>query len=84
MLDKNQYEKLAEANAKAFQGLNPKITMFNTGPSDSNANPINDIFKMLPMGLMYLQDQLGLKTSEKPAPTNDSKALTTVPETTKE
>lgn len=82
MLDKNQYELLAKANAEAFQGLNPKITMFNTGPSNSDSNPIADIFKMLPMGLMYLNDQLGLKNGESKDQTPEAmknKALMIIP-----
>jgi flotillin len=67
MMENKQYEILAHANADAFKGLSPKITMFNTGPSSADTNPISDIFKMLPMGFMYLNDQLGLtKLNEKP------------------
>ena len=33
MLKENTYEKLALANAKAIQGLQPKITVWNTGKS---------------------------------------------------
>ena len=69
MLEKGQYEKIAEANAKAFNGLNPKITMFNANSESSNSNPIGDIFKMLPMYLMTLNEQLGFsKTNEKTLP----------------
>ena len=66
MMDKGQYQILAEANAKAFQGLNPKITMFNNSTASSNteSDPIKDIFKMLPMGFMYLNDQLGFNKNE--------------------
>lgn len=31
MLQDHTYEKLARANAQAIQGLNPKITVWNTG-----------------------------------------------------
>ncbi len=31
MLNNNTYEELARANAQAIQGLNPKITVWNTG-----------------------------------------------------
>jgi hypothetical protein len=33
MLESGTYEKLAEANGLAINGLQPKITMWNTGKS---------------------------------------------------
>lgn len=56
MIENHLYEKIAEENAKAFQGLKPKITMISTGKDD---NPVGDIFKMgLPIALGYLNNQL--------------------------
>lgn len=62
MLEKDQYRVLAEANAKAIQGLNPKITTYNL--NGTNADPITDIFKMIPPLVDTLKDQMGVKKSE--------------------
>lgn len=35
MLENNTYERLATVNAKAIQGLNPKITVWNTGSGNA-------------------------------------------------
>lgn len=64
MLEKNTYEKLAQANAKAINGLQPKITVWNTGEnasgSDSTA-PIRNILQTLPPLLSTIDDQTGIK-----------------------
>ena len=36
MLQDNTYEKLARANAAAIHGLQPKISVWNTGPTSSS------------------------------------------------
>lgn len=62
MLQNNTYEKLANANAKAIQGLQPKINVWNTGASgeaDASA-PIRNIFQSLPPLLSTIQDQTGM------------------------
>ncbi len=42
MLEKDQFTKLADSSAKAIQGLNPKITIWNTDGKD----PYNNISKL--------------------------------------
>jgi flotillin len=44
-LDKELFKKLAEENAKAVQGLNPKINVWNTG--SSTADPMNPILNVV-------------------------------------
>ncbi len=62
MLDKEVYPKLAEANARAIQGLQPKITSWTTSGSDgSTGNPIGDIMKSLPPLVQTIHDQTGIK-----------------------
>ena len=72
MLENNTYEKLATANAKAIQGLQPKITSWNTGggggggdaatggPLDSSTAPIRNILQSLPPLLTTIHDQTGV------------------------
>jgi flotillin len=64
MLNTNTYEKLAATNAKAIQGLNPKITVWNTGAEASTADSggaIRNLFQSLPPLLSTIQDQTGMK-----------------------
>lgn len=63
MIDKGVYSKLAEQNAKAIQGLAPKISVWNTGNS-SNTDPLStvrNIFQVLPPMLDTIKDQTGIK-----------------------
>jgi flotillin len=49
MIEKNVYEKLAESNAKAIQGLNPKITVWTHDPNQA-MNTIQNLSKaVIPM-----------------------------------
>ena len=65
MLQSNTYEKLAKANATAINGLQPKITVWNTGntgegtSSDSTA-PIRNLLQSLPPLLSTINDQTGI------------------------
>lgn len=62
MLQNNTYEKLAKANAAAINGLQPKITVWNTGEgaaSDSTA-PIRNLLQSLPPLLSTINDQTGI------------------------
>ena len=63
MLQSNTYEKLALANAKAINGLQPKITVWNTGEgvggTDSTA-PIRNLMQSLPPLLSTINDQTGM------------------------
>lgn len=67
MLQDKTYEKLAMANAQAIQGLQPKITVWNTGSqgsgddaaADSTA-PIRNLFQSLPPLFSTINDQTGI------------------------
>lgn len=64
MLRNNTYEKLAKANAQAINGLQPKITVWNTGDnagssSDASA-PIRNILQSLPPLLSTINEQTGI------------------------
>lgn len=62
MLDNQLYEKLADSNARAVQGLKPNITMFSTGTPSQSENPVNDLIKMgMPIALSYLNNQVNIK-----------------------
>ena len=65
MIKDNTYEKLALANAKAIQGLQPKITVWNTGSEAGDAtsggiSAIKNIMQSLPPLLSTIQDQTGI------------------------
>lgn len=67
MLEKNLYQDLAATNAQAIQGLNPKITIWNTtsdGKDSTVTKPIADIMKMLPPLLTTINDQTGIKPAD--------------------
>nr|POE48016.1 flotillin-like protein 2 [Quercus suber] len=64
MLQHGTYEKLADSNAKAIQGLQPKINVWNTGSGAGEADsmaPIRNLFQSLPPLLSTIQDQTGLQ-----------------------
>jgi flotillin len=62
MVERGVYQQLAKENANAIQGLNPNITVWNTGSESSNgsANPIANIFQSLPPLLSTIQQQTGI------------------------
>ncbi|KAI1612104.1 flotillin, variant [Exophiala viscosa] len=66
MIKDNTYEKLALANAKAIQGLQPKITVWNTGSeagevaTSGGISAIKNIMQSLPPLLSTIQDQTGI------------------------
>ncbi|PNS14292.1 hypothetical protein CAC42_6805 [Sphaceloma murrayae] len=63
MLQNGTYERLAQANATAIQGLQPKISVWNTG-NDSGADsmaPIRDLVRCLPPMLSTVQEQTGIR-----------------------
>lgn len=67
MLEKGTYERLAKTNAEAVHGMQPKITVWNTGPDAANGNftkPISDIMRSLPPLLTTIHDQTGMKPAE--------------------
>lgn len=67
MLQNNTYEKLAQANAKAIQGLQPKINVWNTGAAGGDGAvadptaPIRNLFQSLPPLLSTIHDQTGMQ-----------------------
>ena len=67
MLQNNTYEKLARQNAAAVQGLQPKITVWNTGDGagssnggDAMAGSIRNLFQSLPPLLSTINEQTGI------------------------
>jgi len=62
MIEKELYPKLAEASAQAIQGLNPKITIWNTGSDGTNNtfDSISGIAKSIPPIIQTIEEQTGL------------------------
>jgi flotillin len=62
MMQNGTYEKLAHANAQAINGLQPKITTWNTGNGNigDSAAPIRNIMQNLPPLLSTIQEQTGI------------------------
>ena len=64
MLQDGTYEKLANANATAIRGLEPKITVWNTGDGGSGSNDgmgaIRNIMQALPPLFSTINDQTGI------------------------
>lgn len=86
MMDKGLYETLSNANAKAIQGLNPKITIWNTS-SDGNSGyskSIADVLKSIPPLMTTIHDQTGIQPPSwlGQLPTPDGTAAPTTPATT--
>ncbi|EJT79376.1 flotillin domain-containing protein [Gaeumannomyces tritici R3-111a-1] len=65
MIEKGTFVELANANASAVQGLQPKISVWNTGPSagDGSAGGVDamrNVYQMLPPLMTTIQDQTGI------------------------
>lgn len=62
MMEKGVFRELAQENAKAIQGLQPNITVWNTGDGGSSdpGKAIRDIFQVLPPLLGTIKDQTGI------------------------
>ena len=66
MLQNNVHEKLALANAKAVQGLNPKFTIWNTGSTGGEGGAgdpmasIRNVMQNLPPLLSTINEQTGI------------------------
>ena len=58
MLEKGVYEKLADANAKAIQGLNPKITVWTHDPKQS-LDVVQNLSKSVVPLLDTIKEQTG-------------------------
>ena len=67
MLERNTHEKLALANAKAINGLQPKITVWNTGDQNGSGSgvegvgAIKNIMQSLPPLLSTINEQTGIQ-----------------------
>lgn len=69
MLTNGTYEKLAHANAAAINGLQPKITVWNTNDggagssnsSDNGLGAIRNIMQALPPMLSTINEQTGMQ-----------------------
>jgi len=63
MVDRGIYQQLAEQNAAAIQGLNPKISIWTTGQGGSDgdaASSLQNIMKMVPPLVETIETQTGL------------------------
>lgn len=61
MMQNNTYEKLALANAKAIQGLQPKISHWSNGDGgNTNASPLKNLMQSLPPLLSTIHEQTGI------------------------
>ncbi|KAL8994985.1 MAG: hypothetical protein Q9169_005184 [Polycauliona sp. 2 TL-2023] len=65
MLQNNTHEKLANANAKAIHGLQPKITVWNTGENKGGdggdaMKPVRNLLQGLPPLLSTIHEQTGI------------------------
>jgi flotillin len=66
MVERNMYQDLAESNAKALQGLSPKISLWNTGGSAADGGKggfggLGGIMQSLPPLVDTIEDQTGLQ-----------------------
>lgn len=64
MIERELYPKLADASARAIQGLNPKITIWNTGNDAEGTSGafgnISNIAKSIPPIIQTVEEQTGL------------------------
>jgi len=72
MIEKGTYVELAKANAQAIQGLNPKISVWNTGSADGGAgggpgtgiDTMRNVYQMLPPLMTTINEQTGITLPE--------------------
>jgi flotillin len=64
MLENDTYVQLAKANGEAIHGLQPKISVWNTGSGSSNSTdamaPIKNLMQSLPPLFSTIADQTGI------------------------
>lgn len=62
MMKEHVYEKLADSSARAIQGLQPKINVWNTGSGEGAdpTAPIRNLFQSIPPAASALYDQTGM------------------------
>jgi len=78
MIERGVYTDLAKENAAAIKGLNPKITVWDTGAGGSSGNPVANIFQSLPPLLSTIQDQTGISPPSWLATMPDPSSSTTI------
>lgn len=64
MIDRGVYKQLADANAGAVRGMQPKINVWTTGGADGAADPLattRDMFRMLPPLFQGIEEQTGYR-----------------------
>jgi flotillin len=77
MIDKGVYQELANANADAVRGLNPKMTIWNTGAQAGSegsrgtdgtgmgaVESIRNMYQMLPPLMSTINEQTGIVLPE--------------------
>ncbi|KAJ3305574.1 hypothetical protein HDV03_001440 [Kappamyces sp. JEL0829] len=63
MINQGVFQELAKSNAEAVKGMQPKISVWNTGDQSSGMDagkPIRDIFQTLPPLFSTINEQTGL------------------------
>jgi flotillin len=64
MMERGLFTEMAEVNAKAINGLNPQITVWNTGAAGEGSDPFGSfrsIFQAIPPVLSTVQAQTGIQ-----------------------
>lgn len=70
MIEKGVYAELAHANAAAVQGLQPKISVWNTGSNNGSSagndptETVRNVYQMLPPLMSTINDQTGITLPE--------------------
>ncbi|KAI1846496.1 hypothetical protein JX265_004981 [Neoarthrinium moseri] len=72
MIERGTYVELAKANAEAIRGLNPKISVWNTGAagaggeggSQDSAATMRNVYQMLPPLMTTINEQTGITLPE--------------------
>lgn len=71
MIEKGTYVELAKANASAVRGMEPKISVWNTGKSDGAggassdaADTMRNVYQMLPPLMSTINEQTGITLPE--------------------
>ncbi|KAF7551283.1 hypothetical protein G7Z17_g5145 [Cylindrodendrum hubeiense] len=69
MIEKGTYVELAKANATAIKGMEPKISVWNTGSQQSGqgndaADTMRNVYQMLPPLMTTINEQTGITLPE--------------------
>ncbi|KAL2632565.1 hypothetical protein R1flu_004044 [Riccia fluitans] len=69
MIDRRVYQEMGQINADAIRGLEPKVSVWTTGnasgdgSSSTAAQPIADVYRMIPPLLTTIKEQTGMDTT---------------------